>query len=339
MPYEEIRKIFYSESNIIFIDHQGFWLYSKKESKRILLPNINDDTFSECFDVQLAKKYLSWWMPLFTRWVPNAEKYDLIREELLVLIYRIFSKFKFYNINSIIFFTSVAHHVPGAIISIVAQLKKAKQIYLYFEIINGRLLPLEQMGAIDTRVPINYELNNVKCNKNLELFIQNKINNKEPVHNLKEKAWKKSLIIAIAYLLKREISKIFIKLNFINTFKWSNSNIFFNLGYAPLLNCNGLFTTFCRESLGYSIYFSTYHYCKKYDIPTWISGGFAGVMNWSITYPIDVIKNRQLNYNCNIMDAYKIGNLYNGINFCLIRAMIVNSMIFTVYEKLNEVIN
>ncbi len=63
------------------------------------------------------------------------------------------------------------------------------------------------MGAIDTRVPINYELNNLKYNKNLELFIQNKINNKEPVHNLKEKEWKKSLIIAIAYLLKRKYQK------------------------------------------------------------------------------------------------------------------------------------
>lgn len=213
MPNEETRKIFYSESNIIFVDHHGFWLYSKKDSKRILQPNVNDDTFSECFDAQLAKKYLSWWMPLFTRWVPNAEKYDLIREELLVLIYRIFTKFKIYNINSIIFFTSIAHHIPTAILSIVAQLKKTKQIYLYFQIINGRLLPYEQMGAIDTRKPINYELNNVKCNKSIDLFIQNKINNKQPIYNFQEKSWNKSLIFALGYLLKREVSEILIKLN------------------------------------------------------------------------------------------------------------------------------
>ena len=222
-PSEKIKKIFYKDSDVIYIDHEGFWLYSKEKSARILLPNISDNTFGEHFNILRAKSYLNWWMPLFTRWAPNAEKYNLIRDELLILIYKIFIMFKFYNINSVIFFTSVAHHIPAAIISIVAQLKKAKQIYLYFEIINGRLLPLEQMGAIDTRVPINYELNNLKYNKNLELFIQNKINNKEPVHNLKEKAWKKSLIIAIAYLLKREISKIFIKLNFINTI---NKSIF-----------------------------------------------------------------------------------------------------------------
>ena len=220
-PHEEVKKMFYSMSDIIYIDQQGFWFYSKEKAKRILISNLNNSNYNNYFNIPLAKKYLNWWMPLFTRWVPNAEKYDLIREELLVLIYRVFCMFQFYNIKKIIFFTSVAHHLPGAIISIVAQLKKVKQVYLYYQIISGRLLPLEQSGSIDTRKQFDFELNNFTNDKSLDLFIQNKINNKQPIHNLQEKLWNKSFILAIVYLLQREVFKIFSKLNFKNIKKKS----------------------------------------------------------------------------------------------------------------------
>jgi hypothetical protein len=66
-----------------------------------------------------------------------------------------------------------------------------------------------------------------------------------------------------------------------------------------------------------------------------MSGGLAGLFSWSITYPIDVIKTRiQVNKHITITNAILKGKLYSGITPCLIRAIIVNSIGFYVYEKI-----
>ena len=103
---------------------------------------------------------------------------------------------------------------------------------------------------------------------------------------------------------------------------------------------NGLFMTIMRESIGFGTYFCVYDLLKneyKYNIE--ISGGLAGVTNWTITYAIDVIKNRQLSNNISIIEAYKMKNMFSGYKYCLLRAFIVNSLIFSVYEKINNIIN
>lgn len=220
-PNENIKNIFLKDPNVIFIDHNGFWKYSEKNSKRVLLPFLADSFFDDSFGIPDIKKKLNWWMPLFTRWVPNADRYELIKDELLILIFEIIKMFKLYKINSVVFFTSIPHHLPSAVISIVAQFSKIKQIFLYFQIINGRLLPIEQIGEIDNRYPIKYDLNEIKCSDNLKFFIKNKIENKQPIYNIKERAWKKSIIVALCYLFKKEISKALFKFNFLKERKKS----------------------------------------------------------------------------------------------------------------------
>jgi len=103
---------------------------------------------------------------------------------------------------------------------------------------------------------------------------------------------------------------------------------------------NGLFMTIMRESIGFGTYFCVYDLLKnEYKYNTEISGGLAGVTNWTITYAIDVIKNRQLSNNISIIEAYKMKNMFSGYKYCLLRAFIVNSFIFSVYEKINNIIN
>ena len=148
-PSQKIKKIFYNNSDIIFIDHEGFWVYSKDTSKRVLLKNKKQNVSKITFDVPNARNYLNWWMPLWTRWVPNADKYEQIRDQLLISICNIFIMLNYYKINCVIFNTSVPHHLDTVIISIAARLNQIKQIYLYAQVINGRLLPILQTGAMD----------------------------------------------------------------------------------------------------------------------------------------------------------------------------------------------
>ena len=94
----------------------------------------------------------------------------------------------------------------------------------------------------------------------------------------------------------------------------------------------GKTTTFFREIFAFSIYFQTYDTMKKNNFPILIAGGMAGLTNWTFTYPLDVIRNREIALNINFKEAYKMGNLFKGYGFCATRAILVNSAGFYVFE-------
>ena len=88
-----------------------------------------------------------------------------------------------------------------------------------------------------------------------------------------------------------------------------------------------------REAPALSIYFGSYNELKKKDIPLCISGGIAGCASWFFTYPLDTIKSRIQGNICKTFNqSIKMGNLFTGLHYCLVRAFIVNSVGFTTYE-------
>ena len=107
-------------------------------------------------------------------------------------------------------------------------------------------------------------------------------------------------------------------------------HIFKGLGYV---------STAGRESVGMCMYFGTYNYLKKKDFPTVISGGIAGMCNWGISYPIDVITSRQIAQKISIKDAITQGNIFKGYGVCVSRSMIVNGFSFLVYESVKKIFN
>ena len=97
---------------------------------------------------------------------------------------------------------------------------------------------------------------------------------------------------------------------------------------------------FLRESIAYSVYFKTYEYFyEKNNYNPLISGGISGLVNWTITYPIDTIKTRQTAHNINIYEAYKMGKLWKGYLPCAFRAIIVNSYGFYIYQYTHDYLN
>tara|TARA_B100000242_G_C42632068_1_gene297529 strand:- start:47 stop:493 length:447 start_codon:yes stop_codon:yes gene_type:complete len=110
---------------------------------------------------------------------------------------------------------------------------------------------------------------------------------------------------------------------------YSNKNLFV-----------GTSITSVRESFGTGIYFSSYNYLKnmnlfKGDLNILMAGGNAGLLSWLLTYPIDVIKTRiQAGQDECVKSAFNKGKLFNGLNICLARSFLVNSIGFYVYEKL-----
>ena len=101
----------------------------------------------------------------------------------------------------------------------------------------------------------------------------------------------------------------------------------------------GMFSTFLRESIAFSAYFESYNYFKQNNYPIFIAGAFAGLTNWTLSYPFDVIRTRQVAYNITFADAYNKGNLWKGYIPCAIRAIKVNAVGFYVYDTLNDTFN
>ena len=126
-------------------------------------------------------------------------------------------------------------------------------------------------------------------------------------------------------------------LNSLNNSNNSNNNkLFYN--YKKYFN--GLIFTLSREIISVPTYFITFNYLNnelKYN--SFISGGIAGVSSWFISYPLDTLKTRKQLFNTlNIYQLIKIGPLYNGLTITLVRAFIVNSVCFTIYDKLKNLI-
>jgi len=100
-----------------------------------------------------------------------------------------------------------------------------------------------------------------------------------------------------------------------------------------LLMSYGKFSVFCRESVAYCVFFGVYDLMRhQYDYPAFISGSICGVCNWGITYPIDVIRSRQIAQQITIRQALQQKKLYKGLSVCLARALFVNAALFQSYE-------
>ena len=101
---------------------------------------------------------------------------------------------------------------------------------------------------------------------------------------------------------------------------------------------HGIVANLCRESLGTTTYFSCYDCAKHMGVNSFISGGIAGLMNWTLSYPFDVIRSRQIANGISFINAFKIGYLWNGYSVCAGRAIIVNSVNFSVYESIKQIL-
>lgn len=98
--------------------------------------------------------------------------------------------------------------------------------------------------------------------------------------------------------------------------------------------------TFLRDSIGFSLYFSIYNSMQEYNNNPLINGGFAGVVSWIYSYPIDVLKTKyqlsnqeSLNY---IIKSTKFKHLTSGMWLMLVRSFIVNAGIFYIFENLSN---
>jgi len=108
----------------------------------------------------------------------------------------------------------------------------------------------------------------------------------------------------------------------------------------------GLKYTMTREIFAFTTYFTVYTKLKEREnpFPTPINGGLAGCASWCIGYPIDTLKTIKQsgigthpNTSSSIKTLLKTSILYRGFSICMLRAFLVNSINFTIYEYFQSV--
>lgn len=94
----------------------------------------------------------------------------------------------------------------------------------------------------------------------------------------------------------------------------------------------GFGATLARESCALSAYFGTYHKARE-SCNSVVSGGAAGLANWTLTYPLDTVRTRQIAQRCGVREAMAQRRLWRGFGVAAARAVVVNAVSFTVYER------
>ena len=109
------------------------------------------------------------------------------------------------------------------------------------------------------------------------------------------------------------------------------------INYRKLIKNRGLLLTMYRESIACGFYFYTYDKLNT-NYNSFFSGGMAGCVAWTMTYPIDVLKTQQMTTNYSIKNCIKLNknprDYWRGYTPCLARSFIVNGVSFYIYDNL-----
>ena len=115
----------------------------------------------------------------------------------------------------------------------------------------------------------------------------------------------------------------------------TNQKIYFN----SFLERKGRYATLGRETLSMSCYFSIYEYANKtLGFHPLFAGALSGLFNWTLTYPFDIVKSRQIAQNISFKEAFKQGKLWKGYPICAMRAIIVNGVNFYTYHTVKNLL-
>ena len=111
-----------------------------------------------------------------------------------------------------------------------------------------------------------------------------------------------------------------------------NMNV--NIKYDILLKSGTM--EYSRNLIGSSMFLYLYQTFKEKGQPIYVSSILSSVIVWTVTYPIDNIKNQLIS---NRTLFYNIKSLYKGVQYPFLRSIPSSAVGFYVYESLNDYLN
>lgn len=151
-PGPLIRELLWNERHVVMFDDGGWWIIDGSSNSRRCV-----DTFSfpihwhpRCDAAKLIRVLKSW-SPIWFRWIAHADQYELLYREAVMYILHVQAALSALEITSVIFHTSVSHHVDSSLLEIAAAELRIPQVFLYYNVITRRLQPLMQATSVEDR--------------------------------------------------------------------------------------------------------------------------------------------------------------------------------------------
>ena len=194
-PGNELRNR-YKADGISTIGDYGFELLDRVYSWDEINSNqIDDHTINHMEVLNLLKARMETWH----RWVACSDQYEMLLREAMLSCICLAVLLKNNNIKFSIFHTSIAHHIDTIIVEVASIIAGVKQIFLYSNVINSRLMPIIQTKDVRDGAFLNATISNYNFKESIDSFIKNKRLNKSPLHNGTISNSGQNFIIAILY--------------------------------------------------------------------------------------------------------------------------------------------
>lgn len=184
-PTDLIKSHYSGRPDLVFLDQTGVYVADGSVTGRRVFKLFSDAEI----DLDMINEYqhilerINWWRPIWYRWIANADQYDLLTREAAFFVLKVIATIKNLDISIAIFHTGIAHHIDSSLIEIAFVIARIKQVYLYANSINGRLLPLQQDYSIVDRKPVGIMLSAYSSANDISNYIKNKVGGGRPVVN------------------------------------------------------------------------------------------------------------------------------------------------------------
>tara|TARA_B100001093_G_scaffold313169_1_gene298836 strand:- start:3261 stop:4697 length:1437 start_codon:yes stop_codon:yes gene_type:complete len=232
-PDKLVKKHYHKNKDIIFFNNDGWSIFNDDKRYSYPINQINVEK-SLSINIQLIDEIRTWG-PLFSRMLSKGDQQELILRKIMLLIERVIKDLRKYKIGDVIFMTGASHHIDSMIFDLACSHLRIDKIFLYREVIDGRLVPLLQPNNISSRSFLNLKISAFKYENSIKQFLNNKIMGKTPLSN-DHIPLRKNIIKAILITLFNDFK--FILKNFKN-FAFTKKRLDFDFIYQtyPFYQC------------------------------------------------------------------------------------------------------
>lgn len=179
-PPASIRQLLQDRRNVVFFDENGWSAFDASAGRRVIDSFAFDLTWSRTVDVSALITTLKSWSDVWCRWVAHADHYELLLREALVYVLHVQEALRQLEAASVVFCTSIPHHIDSSLLQIACAELRVPQIFLYCNNVTMRLHPLTQVNSVADRVPSRLIVSDYDAGDDIRRFIETRVAGRRP---------------------------------------------------------------------------------------------------------------------------------------------------------------
>ncbi len=205
-PGKKVAEIFYTHRNVIYFE-DGKWNVVNDLGRRNPASISEGIDHIKDIDPSEIRTAVYKWLPVIYRWTKLGANAEHIISETVLHILRLIVEIRSLKIKFMVFHTGVPHHYDSMIMSVACELSAVKQIFLYANVFDGKLIPLFQDGSLDKRKIFHWKGGGDVYDNLINNYISNRLRGITPATSDPQTYianwWKSNTLLAVVYVFFR----------------------------------------------------------------------------------------------------------------------------------------